>query len=501
MSLITLDELARGATLLTFGSLAGLTASVWAPASAWWLLPAGCAALGGALTVPEVRQELQRALPAARPLLDAPRAVGHWLQTGELPAALWSLPGVTAPAALAERPARKRPAPAPDGALPLGEWLAAVNDRPDDNPHLTVTGPSGSGKTTFVSAALGRRPGRVVVLTPKVSPGAWRGAEVVTLDDDLSYAPLASAIDALQLEARRRAKALQRGEPLEPLTVVLDELPELVAEVPAAGPFAVRVSRWGRELGMRQVVLATSDDALNIKGWAATRPNYARVELGKPAEDGTRRGWLDDGQQRRPLDLGDVRDRADRAELRPWHEPATGTTQIARVAVAAEGARALVVSERVRPVAAPDDLLAALLAAPVSNASGRASHGAGVSVSVTGALDTDTDTGGVSRVDTVLDTPRDGGPTLRIDVHARAEAAGAQERQRHDPAGRRRGGLDARRRRQLAEQRRLEGRKAELQAAYAQRKAAGLSYRAAYAELGGASDDTRAWWRAAAGPR
>jgi hypothetical protein len=362
MSLITLDELARGATLLTFGSLAGLTASVWAPATAWWLLPAGCAVVSGALTVPEVRQELRRALPpgTGQRLLAAPRAIEHWRRTGELPAALWQLPGVSA-SAEGKAPARGQRQLAPDGTLSLGDCLAAVNDRPDDNPHLTVVGPSGSGKTTFVSAALGQRPGRTVVLTPKVSPGAWRGAEVVTLDDDLSYDPLAAALEALQLEARRRAVALKRGERLEPLTVVLDELPELVAEIPAAGPFAVRLSRWGRELGMRQVVLATSDDALNIKGWAATRANYVRVELERP-DAGRYAGWLDDGRARRPLDLRSVRASAERAQLRPWHEltPATGTTQVARVVVAAERARPTVVSERV--TAPADDLLAALLA-------------------------------------------------------------------------------------------------------------------------------------------
>lgn len=242
-----------------------------------------------------------------------------------------------APSSPATAPAgRQSPAAAPAAQLGARDWLAAVNDRPDDNPHMTVVGPSGCGKTTFVSAALGARPGRVVVLTPKVSPGAWRGAQVITLDDDLSYEPLAAALAELQTEARRRSVALKRGQRLEPLTVVLDELPELHAEIPGAGRFAVRLSRWGRELNMRQVVIATSDDALNIPGWAATRPNYVRVELAKPTPDGARPAWLDDGQGRRQLDLRDLRSSAERAQLRPWHEPA--------------------------PAAIPDDVLASLLA-------------------------------------------------------------------------------------------------------------------------------------------
>lgn len=360
MSLITLDELARGACIGVFGGLAGLTAYTLAPGTPLWLLPAAAAVGGSALTVPEVRQELARALPYVAQARAA------------LPAVAWQLPGVKPQQRPQVAEGRSRAkgrmgtGGAPGAALRPAQWLQAVNDRPDDNPHMTVVGPSGSGKTTFVSAALGKRPGRTVVLTPKVTPGAWRGAEVVTLGEDLSYDPLAQALEELQLEARRRSVALKRGEPLEPLTVVLDELPELHAEIPGAGKFAVRLSRWGRELGMRQVVIATSDDALNIPGWAATRPNYVRVELARPAEDGTRQAWLDDGQSRRPLDLGSVKAGAERAQLRPWRgeEPAPR-----RSAVAAEGQRAGTVTMRVPvPASTPapvDSLLASLLAESV----------------------------------------------------------------------------------------------------------------------------------------
>ena len=329
MTLITGEELARGLLIGTFGGLAGL-ATITFPGSALWLLPAGVAVGGCALTVPEVRQEVVKALPA----LPALPQLG---QLAQLPQRLRraALPGPAEPPSV-----RPRRAPAPALLRPR-QWLTAVNDRPDDNPHLTVVGPSGCGKTTFVSAALSQRPGRVVVLTPKVSPGAWHGAEVVTLSDDLSYKPLADALNDLQTEAKQRSVALRRGERLEPLTVVLDELPELVAEIPGAGKFAVRLSRWGRELGMRQVVLATSDAALNIPGWAATRANYVRVELGKPTDDGTRPATL----ERQPMDLGNVRAGAERAQLRPWR--------------AAAGAQTTPLSV---PTSVPDDLLTSLLA-------------------------------------------------------------------------------------------------------------------------------------------
>lgn len=364
MTLITLDELARAGIIITFGSAAGGAAMV-APNTLLWTAPALAGAALMSCTVPEVREELRQ----ARPLLT---------QARQQLAARFRPEDAAAPqTAPADKKALTAPPLATSAtAAPLRsrQWLQAVNDLPDDNPHMTVVGPSGTGKTTFVSAALGQRPGRVVVLTPKVSPGAWRGAEVVTLDDDLSYQPLADALGELQMEARRRSAALRRGEPLEPMTVVLDELPELVAEIPGAGKFAVRLSRWGRELHMRQVVIATSDEALSIPGWAATRPNYVRVELGKPTEDGTRPAWLDDGQSRRQLDLSTVQAGAQRAQLRPWRQDTPVST---------------LVSKPVSPVSTPvTDLLAILLAesvpphqddqgTPVNPVPGNGSNGAG----------------------------------------------------------------------------------------------------------------------------
>ena len=310
MTLITADELARAGILVVFGGGAGMGALL-SPGSLIWAAPAFLGAVAMGFTVPEVRHELRESLPALREAVRAlPRPAALLPQRGQTVAAAATVASAPTPSGTH--------APAGTGLLRPRQWLQALNDRPDENPHLTVVGPSGTGKTTFVAAALGQRGGRVVVLTPKVTPGAWHGAEVVTLDDDLSYAPLAAALNDLQTEAKQRSAKLRRGEPLEPMTVVLDELPELHAEIPGAGKFAVRLSRWGRELGMRQVVIATSDDALNIPGWAATRSNYARVVLEKPTAGGARHATLDDGQTQQRLDLGHVKAGAERAQLRPW---------------------------------------------------------------------------------------------------------------------------------------------------------------------------------------
>ncbi|MFZ1412721.1 MAG: type IV secretory system conjugative DNA transfer family protein, partial [Micropruina sp.] len=167
-----------------------------------------------------------------------------------------------------------------------------MNDDMDRAPHTLIVGPTGAGKTTLATAIMGDRGGRSIVITPKVSAGGWRGAEVVSLDDDGSYAPLQAALRDLEDEKRQRIVALrQHGrDGLEPLTVVFDELQDLTAHVPEAGAFMVNMASLGREIKVRMVGVGTSDEALNVRGWAASRRNYLRVEL-----DRDRRATLNDG--------------------------------------------------------------------------------------------------------------------------------------------------------------------------------------------------------------
>ena len=335
MSLITLDELVRGACIGLFGGLAGVC-TVALPGSPWWLVPAAAAVGGSAFTVPEVRAELVKALP----LVAQARAA--------LPPALRPMLPSAAPSAAPTRPARGH---TPAGTEPLRprQWLQMVNNEPDRAPHTMVIGPSGAGKTTFTAAMLGRRTGDTLVLSPKVNAGNWRGAEVVTLDDDGQYTPIAAALDALEEEKRGRIRALRQGRtaPLRPLTVVLDETPELLRFVPDTGPFMVSMSSIGRELGIRLVVISTRHHALNVKGWKASENNFVRVTL-----DRDRNATLDDGMGVQPLDLGHVQRGAERAQLRPWRVAEGTTTPATTLATTASY-----------------DLLAALLDAPASTAS------------------------------------------------------------------------------------------------------------------------------------
>jgi hypothetical protein len=466
MSLMTVDEAIRGALLLIGGGAAGMF-TLAAPGSALWLIPAALTAGGMALTVPEVREEvlplLSDATRHARALLPDRKAAARAAQGR--PAARSAAPTGATPTP--STPAPSTPQKARPGSLPPAVWLRALNDEPDQAPHALVIGPSGAGKTTFTTAALGARPGAAVVLSPKVNPGNWSGAELVTLDDDGSYGPIAEALAALETEKRRRIKVLRThgAEALQPMTVVLDELPELIRFVPDAGPFVVSMSSIGRELKMRLVVLSTRADALGVKGWKASEGNFVRVDL-----DRNRNAVLHDGitPEPLPLDLGLVKATAQAARLQPWRA-APEAPEATSGSVTTTGPLDL------------SDLLADLLAAPVESvttASGRpgnAPGAQGVTVTVPNA-----DGNG-------------NGNAAVVNVYAHATSAPAPPGGRKRTQGRR---FDARRRRLAAQAARQ---RSDVARMYAEARTAGryTSFRAAYADLGGNRAEALAAWQAA----
>jgi hypothetical protein len=254
------------------------------------------------------------------------------------------------------------------GAVATAErpaWLRLLNDEPDQRPHAIILGPTRSGKTTMATAAMADRDGRAIVITPKLNPNNWRGAEIVTLDDEGSYAPISAALDEIEQEKRRRIKVLRSegAAALEPLTIVFDEIGELAQFEPRAPEAMVSLSSIGAELKMRIIGIGTSDEALGIKRWKATRNNYIRVETTTD-----RRATINDGVRTIAAQPKESIAIASTAQLRPWRGelPAyTGVTTAMPRAVAAEGTRADVVSVRV-PERAPapehDALLAALFA-------------------------------------------------------------------------------------------------------------------------------------------
>lgn len=477
MALITADELARGAILVVFGGSAGALAMV-APGTLWWTAPAAVGLACGAVTVPEVRGEMHRALP----MVAQARAA--------LPGALWALPGIsprskaTGESRLAAQervcdtsPAAERP-----------ELLVTL----DEQPHRLIIGHTRGGKTTLIhelATDWARRGERVLVGDPDAAPGLWPGCEVRGYGDDVQGIGELLGVVAAEVEARRLARA-QGVRRFEPLHLVIDEAQDVLPVLDGGLELFEDVARRGGKLNVRLTVGVQDKQVktLGLEGKSALLRNFQVAEVLKNRE-GRRVAQLRDAEtgQKVSLPIPELPD----PERLIITRPATETTQNLHPRQAAPAddqavLASLLAAQAAVPAISPEraERLARILqsqpapAQSVSTAVESQGHGAGVSVSVTNAGTQDT-----------------GHAPVTIHVNATAEAGHAPRK-----GVRGRGGLNMRRRRQRAVQARQDTRKGALAAAYAEKKAAGWSYRKAYAELGGNSDEARAAWRAAPEP-
>jgi energy-coupling factor transporter ATP-binding protein EcfA2 len=172
--------------------------------------------------------------------------------------------------------------------MPLREWLALVNDRPDEAPHTLVVGTSGTGKTTIAQSIATTRGGTLSILDPKWQPGKWGGLPAVPIDDDGRYTQIEAAARTLLEELTARLVALKRGHTtFEEVTIIAEELPTLIKECPSASELFKQVGRMGRELRIRLVGLSQSErvKSLGIAGEGDAKDNYTLIRLGKLALD------------------------------------------------------------------------------------------------------------------------------------------------------------------------------------------------------------------------
>lgn len=155
-------------------------------------------------------------------------------------------------------------------AGPALDWLRAINDEPDHAPHVAAVGPSGSGKSTLVLAALTRRPGQLVITTPKsAADDPWGGFPAVrTRYDAESHEPDYSAIGAAwrAVYAELNARHADGSRPRPPITLIIDELSTCLDELRHLDPQRMLIRMWltGRSVGVRLIAL---DPTMNVKGW------------------------------------------------------------------------------------------------------------------------------------------------------------------------------------------------------------------------------------------
>lgn len=301
---------------------------------ATWLLDAGAVLLYAWLPVPAtlalvvVQCAVRRVPTLAREcavLLRIDEPAGWTLH-----ALLFALPGLRAYAT--NGPAPAAPATGQTTALELPpmaiwEWLKWANED-ETSPHLGIVGPTRAGKTTLALAALGRRQGELVIVSPKAEEtDPWGGASVVRMRVDLGsgqadFSPLANAVRQAHREMlRRNAEGGIAQE--QTLTLVIDEYTTLVAEQPEIRPLVLQLWTMGASAKVRVVVIApeVSVRAWGIEGRGDVRENLVFIRL---APDRSAQMFRIDGQARpvtpRRLDTRPVRQLAAQAQLshRVW---------------------------------------------------------------------------------------------------------------------------------------------------------------------------------------
>ncbi|MBX0326955.1 type IV secretory system conjugative DNA transfer family protein [Oscillochloris sp. ZM17-4] len=478
MALITGEELARGLLIGLFGGAAGVC-TVALPGSPIWIVPAGIAVGGCALTVPEVRQEITpylAQLPAPAQLRQLPA------QLRQLPAQLRrALPAPAAPADVCAQTSATGRTPKAQAAQQEAEPAAGELQRQlEDTPHRLIIGHTRGGKTTLIHAMAtdwAARGERVLVGDPDAAPGLWPGCEVRGAGDNIaSIGELLTIVDAEVAE--RRAQRAQGVRRFPVLHLVIDEAQDVLPALDGGLELFEDVARRGGKLNIRMTVGVQDKmvGTLGLKGKSEVLRNLQIADVLK-GRDGRRVAVLRDAESGKKISL----------PIPELTDPESLITTPAAVAVPRP-------AEGVTTQIAPDDLLAYLLAEPAPSAS--QSVGAPATETATATYTAGAGAGAAGVVMSLGAGAGAGAPGITLNVNARAEAI---------PPGRvrpRRGrGLNMHRRRQLAQEQQQDERKAELRAAYEARKAVGISHRKAFAELGGSSEETRAWWRAAPGPK
>lgn len=180
-----------------------------------------------------------------------------------------------------ERPQPPLSLPAPRGEVEQGETLPRFTVG-----HVLIAGETGSGKSSAMRAILQHRQ-RVVVLDPHAAPGAWGDAQVIGGGREFESIGAYMAQMEEMLDERYIAHAMGEDS-FDPLTVAVDEMPAIVAELGDA-----RVNAWrkwvreGRKVGLFLVIATQSTRVrtLGIEGEGDVLENFAcMLVLGRLAK-------------------------------------------------------------------------------------------------------------------------------------------------------------------------------------------------------------------------
>lgn len=189
--------------------------------------------------------------------------------------------------------------------------------------NVRIIGPSGSGKSTVAQAIASSTDGKIFIIDPVYEPGNWGGLPAVTVNTDGSYDPIEKAIDGLLGEMKYRGAMLQGGNAhFERLTIIFDEVPDTVSELPnSAGLMIRRLAQRGRHENMHLIGIGQSDrvEAWGIGGYGDVSESFVTIYLGSKAYEAMpelvgqeRPAVLEWQGVRYPIDLSEILGLAER---------------------------------------------------------------------------------------------------------------------------------------------------------------------------------------------
>lgn len=163
-------------------------------------------------------------------------------------------------------------------------WKIATQDAL----HIRLIGPSGWGKSVIAQALASEFDGKLIIIDPVWKRGNWGGLPAVTVDAGGEFGPIEAALNAIIREMKDRGAHLQTVDnpTFERLTILFDEVPDTVTELPEqAGLLVRRLGQRGRHGNMHLIGMGQSErvKAWGLEGYGDAAENFATIYLGSKA--------------------------------------------------------------------------------------------------------------------------------------------------------------------------------------------------------------------------
>jgi hypothetical protein len=149
-----------------------------------------------------------------------------------------------------------------------------IFDLLSDGIHFALIGSTNAGKTTLANHLIDKiKADKTYALDPHAKFNAWSSrCEIAQSYDDIEY--------TLQQAFTEMTKRYDNGPGDYPfILLVIDEWPSIIAERPNCENYIKRISREGRKVDVRLILLSQSDQIGEIGLSVALRNNFVKIEL------------------------------------------------------------------------------------------------------------------------------------------------------------------------------------------------------------------------------